>query len=602
MWLDQEDNEDPYNRSNSAPTPSSSDTLNVGSGAGSSAPSSSDSDGGSKTTSTPSTLNPTAPTPQPKQASIQDYLGANQSQGNQLGQQFQTGLSNAATSDTGAIDTAADNVTKQAQDATVNYDPNLVSKAAADPTSVANDPNSLNSFLNQWNASYTGPANFEGTDDYTTANAAATDAQQKGTETADTGGRQQLLADNFGDYGQGNKNLDQGLLQNSDNFGQVLQTGQQLSSIPDYLASKAADVDIAATNAADTTAATQQQTQAALANSASDLQTGINNEVTAAQTAVQSNIAPLEADLSSGDASKLSGDLDKLNVPAAQKASIIDYLTSLNKDFGTNPNLSNDYTFNPATQITAANTATAADYAKAAAIQKLTGQDTSGILNQANAAQAGTDDQSATGLNSSAIDQTLRQDEVEQELEKLNPSSVASPGGSSQPGSNQSVGDYLKQKVGPIAGVVSPLITGTTAAIGGAINGISKSISSAFGGGHKDATVNLPTLNMPATATPTIADSAGTKQIVDLLNKPITTSGSYHEGAVYDVVSRLGQLQSLYNQGQLTKSEYNSYAVPLAQWANSAVQTISSASSQAANAVKGAYQQLQAGGYLNPIQ
>lgn len=592
MWIEPDDEQQNQNKQDNT------NNTSIGSGGASSAPTGTNTSQGNP--STVSTTKSDAPTQQ--FATVNDYLGANKQQGEDLGQKVTTGLSNQQATDTGTIDTAANSTKNDINSGTVNYDSGLVNKAQSDPNAVANNSTDLNSFLKQWNASYGGPSSFESSDQYGTATAAANDANTTAQELSDTGGREQLIGDQFGVYGQGNKGLDQAVLQNSSYFPQVQQQGQGLASIQDYLTNTASNIDNAATTAQATTDATKAATQGAFANSLTNFQNNVNTETQNAQQAVQANIAPLQADLKSGDASKLAGDLTKLNVPAAQQASIIDYLKSLNTDYGVNPDLSSAYSFNPATNVTTANVATADDYAKAAALQKLTGVDYSGVLNQNNAAQAGTYDTSANALDASGLTGALKQQVIQQEMQKLEPQNAATTPGTSQPGQSQSVADYLKQKAGPIAGAINPVVTGTTAAVGGAINGIAKSINKAFGGGHKDATVNLPGIQMPAVTPPSQANAASTKQIVDLLNKPIDTSGSYHEGAVYDVINRLSQLKDLYTKGQLTKDEYNNYAAPLAQWTNQAYQTIAGASSQAANSVKGALQQFQSGNYLTPVQ
>lgn len=600
MWIEPDDEQQNQGKQ-SGTTDTSNTSVGSGGGSASSAPTGSNTPQGN-----PSTVNPTNNS-QPAQqfATINDYLGANKQQGEDLGQKVTSSLDTAGTQDKSAIDTAANNTTNEINAGTVNYDSGLVNTAKSDPNSVANNSTNLNSFLNQWNASYGGPQSFETSDQYAPATTAATDATTKSQELADTGGREQLIGDQFGVQGQGNQGLDQAVLQNSSYFPKVQQQGQNLGSLQDYLTNTASNVDAAATTGQAVTDATKTATQNAFANEPTTFQNQINTETQNAQQAVQANIAPLQADLKSGDANKLAGDLTKLNVPAAQQSSIIDYLKSLNTDYGVNPDLSSAYSFNPATNVTTANAATANDYAKAAALQKLTGVDYSGVLNQANAGQAGTYDTSANALDASGLTGALKQQVIQQEMQKLEPQNAATTPGGNQPSQGNSVGDYLKAHEGTIGGsltALNPIVTGTAAAIGGAVSGIANTINKAFGGGHKDATVNLPGIQMPPITAPTQADAASTKQLVDILNMPIQTQGSYHESAVYDVVNRLSQLKSLYTNGQLTKDEYNSYATPLAQWANQAVQTISGASSQAANSVKGAYQQLQAGGYLTPAK
>lgn len=397
MWVDDKNPEDPYNRlSNKTPGAPS-----VGAGGGAAQP------GG--TTSNPSTQNPVAPQ-QPTQsfATVQDYIGANKSQGDALGQQFTDKLAGNLTNEKNTIDTSADQANNEITAGKTNYDPNIVSEAVSSPTTVANDPNKLNSFLGQWNAAYTGPQSFESSDAYTPATGAVTEAQTKQAEAKTTGGQQQLLHDNFGVYGQGNQGLDQTLLQNSNAYPTVESQAKEFGTIPDYLSGKAQSVDTAATKAATDTAAAKQQTQGAFANNLTNFQNTINGKVTAAQTAAQTSADKVKSDLAAGNTQAIVADLKNANLPPDQIASIQSYLHNYHLDYGTSPDASSTYTFNPATDITAANVASPEDYANAAAYGKLTGTDYSGVLNPTDAAKAGTAPQASTGLNGQKISDYLK--------------------------------------------------------------------------------------------------------------------------------------------------------------------------------------------------
>jgi len=522
MWLDKDNNEDPYNRGNVSGK--SVSQPNVGAGAGGGAPVGAGE--GNQTNPTPSNTTPSTPTaPQQKVATVQDYLGANKAQGNQLGQTFQTNLNNVGQKDTNAIDTAASNVTKQAKDATVAYDPNLVSKAYNDPTSVANDPNQLQSFLGQWNASYTGPQNFEGTDDYTAANKAATDAQTKATEVSDAGGRKQLLQDDYGVYGDGNKGLDQTLLQNSDNFGQVLDTGKQLASLPDYLTSKAADVNAATTKAANDTAATKTNTQGMFQNSQTDFQNQLSNEVNAAKAPATDAATKFQQDFASGDPAKVIADIKQVN-PNIDDATLQSYLTAMNTQSGKPTDLGQFYNFNPNVAITKDNAASADDYARAAALQKLTGVDYTGILNPANASQAGTAPNATTGIN---------------------PSNVI---------------DYLKNKYDTAVLGSGSYIPGQTAKTG--VPGIPDTPATGPAIKSQLGIPGLDQVSIPSNATPQTIQTLNS-----VFNSGLNGAGTYHEGALYDITARVQQLQGLVKNGQISQDDYNKYVQPILGMVNS---------------------------------
>lgn len=413
MWLEKKEKEtpnDPYGRNQPSPT------VGSGSGGGGAPLGSGET---SQTFSNPSTVSPAKQAPQQKEASVQDYLSANKEQGNQLGQQFESKLNDVGAKDKSAIDTAASTAKNQANAATVSYDSGLVNNAVKDPTSVANDPNQLQKFLGQWNAAYTGPSSFESSDSYTSAAKANEDAKTKAAEIGDAGGRKQILQDEFGVYGQGNKGLDHTLLQNADNFGDVLDTGKQFASLPDYFAKQAADVNNVTKTAADTTAATKANAQGAFANSLTNFQTDLTNKVTADQKAATDTVNKIKAQLASGDSSQIEKTLAASNLSNQQKSDIRSYLTTLNSAYGVKPDLNNYYTYNPNTDITSATAASSADYAKAKALQALTGVDYSGVLNPADVSKADTWNNAAAGLQGASLQTYLKNSLAQQDKEAL---------------------------------------------------------------------------------------------------------------------------------------------------------------------------------------
>lgn len=599
MWLEPDEDVKQNN-------PGNPNSLSIGAGGGSAA------NPTPGITGNPSTINPIQSNA-PKQdfATVQDYLGANKPQGEDLGQKFTTSLSQSQTGEKQAIDAAANQTKNDIATGSTSFDSGLVNKAVADPTSVVNNSGDLNSFLKQWNAAYTGPSSFENSTNYAPATAAANDATTKQTELGTVGGQQQLLQDQFGVYGQGNKGLDQAILQNSSYFPQVQDQGKQFGTVQDYLGQQASDVDAAATKAATDTAATQKQTQDAFANSLTNFQGDINSKVAANQAAATTQANKYQADFASGDPTKIVADLKEAN-PNIDATTIQQYLTAYAKDFGKPSDLSQFYSYNPATAITAANTATQADYDKAAALQQLTGKDFSGVLSPTNVAEAGTAPSATSGINSVPIADYLRGQYTDAELAKLgaspsangsfttpnlsNPSSLTPSSSKPTDVAGNILGGAAGSGLGNVVNGVTGNIIGT---IGGSLlggqSGLSDSINKALGigGGKKDATVNLPPMNLPPLKAPVNGDPDTNKLITDIFNTPLSTGGSYHEGAVADIVGRLDKLKAAESQGKITPDEYKSYAQPLEDWATKASYSIMSASSQAATSNTPAYNKLQ---------
>lgn len=511
MWVDKNEEKETQTPSNTA----------VGAGAGGSAPVS----GSNTSQGNPSTISSTAPA-QPTQqfATIQDYLGNNKQQGEDLGQKVTSSLDTAQTQDKGNIDQAANATKNDINNNTINYDGSLVNRAQTDPTSVANNSNDLNSFLKQWNATYSGPSSFETSNNYGSAASAASDANTKAQELNDVGGREQLIGDQFGVYGQGNKGLDQALLQSSSYFPKVQDQQKGFNSIQDYLKNTSTDVNNAALGAKATTDATKTATQAPFANALTNFQTGINNEVTAAQTPAQAQADQLAADFKSGDPAKVIADIKQVD-PNIDAQTLQSYLTAMNAQTGTPTDLSKFYSFNPNTAITTANAATADDYARAAALQKLTGVDYSGVLNQANASQAGTAPSASSGITSSNINDYLKNqyDQAVLGNTALNKATPATPG---------------------VPGISDKPAAGASFQSQAGIPGISS-------------------ISIPDNATPETV-----KSLASVFNTPLSQAGNYHEGAVYDMASRVNQLRGLVSNGQITQDQYNKYVQPIQQAVN----------------------------------
>ncbi len=133
--------------------------------------------------------------------------------------------------------------------ATTAFNPDLVSTAVSDPTKITGDKDQLTSFLDQWNAAYRGPASLESTSGYGDVAKAAQGAGSRAGQLESTGGRQQLIQDEFGVYGQGNKGLDEALLQQSSFFPKVQEQGKEFRSIQDYLASQSKGISAQAREA-----------------------------------------------------------------------------------------------------------------------------------------------------------------------------------------------------------------------------------------------------------------------------------------------------------------------------------------------------------------
>lgn len=363
MWLDPEkqDEQNPEEDSLNSPT--------VGAGGGIAQPQA------SSTTGNASTVSPVQTSKPQDFATIQDYFKGNQTQGEKLGGQFTDRLVGQEKEQIGQ---AASKAKGDIAAGTVGFDPSLTAKLETDPTALTKDTNQFDSFLKQWNAEYKGPQSFESTEEYGQAADAVNKAKQNAAQVASTGGRQQFIQDKFGVYGQGNKGLDEALLQQSSYFPKVQSQEKEFGNIQDYLTSQSADVNAAAQAAKQQTAATKQQIQAAGGKAVTDFKTNLQNKLKTAQQTSTNDYNTLRDTLAQGQPVS-PGLLKKMGISDEEWKTITVEMDKIKKG-GEKPTLAEDVSsfVRPTNTIGLSDVATTEDYAKDAAYKKL--MSTSNVL------------------------------------------------------------------------------------------------------------------------------------------------------------------------------------------------------------------------------
>lgn len=294
MWLDKKNPEDPYNR-----VKSGTGTPSVGAGGGGIEPG-----GGAGKAQAGSTAAPAPAIPQQNFASIQDYFKTNQQQGEQFGQQFTDKLANTAQQQKGAITGAVDSARNEITSKAPKENTYLTARAASDPWSVSRDKGLTDSFMSQWNATYAGPSSFEESESYSKGADAVQKANEKKEQLKSVGGRQQLVQDEFGVYGQGNRGLDEALLQTSSAFPKVQQQEKEFGGLQDYFKTKGAELAPTIADARTTADKTRQSTRAAVGS-------GLNKFVTDVDSNVQKTKDSVAAQTTS--AQKALGDRQAVN-------------------------------------------------------------------------------------------------------------------------------------------------------------------------------------------------------------------------------------------------------------------------------------------------
>jgi hypothetical protein len=360
-----------------------------------------------------STITPVQPQ-QPVQqwATAQDYLKANQPQAEGLGQKVQESLTGTLAGAKGAIETGAEQAKSDITAGATPFNEALVTEAKTTPTSVAGDEGKLKSFLSQWNASYQGPESFESSTSYAPAATAVQTGATKAAQLGSTGGREQLIGDQFGVYGAGNKGLDQAILQQAPQYENIQALAPQFTGLQDYLTQKSGEVGTAAGQAKAATEAAKQQTQGAFTGRLGEFQGQINKQTADAQKEAQTIADKYNVDLASGDPTAIVADLQAAGAAdqdIARVSGLLQGLKQYNEVLGLQKRIvpTQVYGFNPSVDINTATVATPEQYAQAQALQKLTGADYSGILNPASAAQAGTAPNAKASLNAKTLQEYL---------------------------------------------------------------------------------------------------------------------------------------------------------------------------------------------------
>lgn len=405
MWLD------PKQQDNELKNPSQEGGPSVGAGSsGAEATGANGTTANNTTSMTP--LTSTKQTPQ-KFATVQDYLKTNQPQAEDLGQKFTNQLDTTYGNQKSTIDSAANQAKSDINSGAVSFNQDLVNDATEDPTKIVDDPNKYALFNKQWNASYAGPESFEKSNSYNQAAGALNNANQIKGQLGTTGGREQLIQDQFGVYGQGNRGLDQALLQSSSAFPAVQGKEAQFGSIQDYLNQQSQSVNPNVAKAKETTDNTKAAFQNAFTGQGgivptfqNSLQERTTNKIAEAnknnadlQSAIENNKAL------TADQIKLLGispEQYNLLLEKNREAASPDlYTSTASSSVAPETNITNlkDYLTvkNPAAQISKENTATTQDYARDAALAKLTGG--SSFLNQGEIGKAGTANTDAVDFN-----------------------------------------------------------------------------------------------------------------------------------------------------------------------------------------------------------
>lgn len=313
---------------------------------------------------------------------LQSYLDANSDQGGKMGSQIASSVSNQAQKSQDDVNQATSDFSGQVNANTVNSDSNAVNQAITDATS-AKAGSQLNSddvsnFGKQANASYNGPTDFTKDQYYGQSQQDIDQAQKSLSQTGSESGRKVLLQNQYNGasengYNQGEQNLDQLLLENSGGGKAALEPLQsQWSGLGSLLSNATQAQNAAAQQAVTTDQATAKAAQDALAAASGKFQGDLNSGYSAAKTGASTAYSQALSDLKSGTLT-------------ADEAKVLG-LSNGETLFNVDPT----HYLTPGQSPTLYNYATADQYAQAAALAKLAGQNDSTFLPGEYASQAGT--------------------------------------------------------------------------------------------------------------------------------------------------------------------------------------------------------------------
>lgn len=269
------------------------------------------------------------------------------------------------------ITDAANNFQSQVQGGYAANNPDAVNQAIADPAKFASDPNNVKAFQGQYNDTYTGPTNFEGTSGYSDLQNNVGQAVTQGNLLGTQAGLQSYLQGKGTNPTQAMSTLDSLLLRGNPEAQQKINTAAgQFGNLTGQLGTATTGADQSVADAQKAAAASQAYAQGQFNPYVQNFGNTINTGAAGAEAnrgAYNTSAADyFQKGTAAGQA--LSGITGGTNYFAPQVAGLQPIQTP----------------------ISAANFSTPEQYAQAAALQQLSGNNLNLPIDQTTAGQAGT--------------------------------------------------------------------------------------------------------------------------------------------------------------------------------------------------------------------
>ncbi len=334
---------------------------------------------------------------------LSDYLSANAPQIESMGSDIAGKLNTQYGQLQGDINKAGSDFGSAVQGGYAASNPDLVNRAASDPTSFVKNAGDVSDFQKQLNDSYSGPQNFESFAPYSKVQGDVSNAVQGANLLKSSGGLSSYLQNQSqGQYTPGMNTLDTTLLQANPNAQKmVTDATQPYAGLTDYLNQTAATANAqvapaqqAASDAAANARNTLNPVATNLGNTLNTQLAGVNTNRDAYNSAVTKN----QANAQQYQQQLLAAQQDALrrlpsNTGNAASDAAADELVKSFFQPGTESQLSGLAPYlsgQPVTQPgTLANTATAGQYGEDAALAQLLGSGYQPRLDQSTVGQAG---------------------------------------------------------------------------------------------------------------------------------------------------------------------------------------------------------------------
>ena len=219
---------------------------------------------------------------------VGSYLDANKDASANFASNLGQQVSNEGQKIQSNINAASQDFQGKVNQGTVNYDHNLI--WGSDPVTAANNPDTLAKYRAQVNATYSGPQNFSSTVDIPTLQAQISEFNPKVNAPS-----QSQIQDIIKQYNpnatRGALTLDQMLLTQDPNaWNKYTEETSKYSGLSDYLNNIQKQNDDLVKTAKDTTAATKTQANKDVDNIVGQFQNALNSEVSTARNTANANI------------------------------------------------------------------------------------------------------------------------------------------------------------------------------------------------------------------------------------------------------------------------------------------------------------------------